>query len=378
LQTLSTNGTVERAYDYGGDGKPASITEGSEHTELMLDARGQVISSQSSDPARSYTATYNEQGQISLFKSGGREALFRYDSNGHKASISYNDGTFYGFQYDAAGHLLSRQFSSGLSLVDERDARGALISEKDNRGHAIFVEYDAGGSPKAYTRADGSRTSVVRDEIGRVTSLTGFDGKERKFKYDARGALTDYTDSKGKHQTYRYDRRGRLQAIIYDAGVTATIERDERGHIRRLRTERTPSNSVNASGQRLQSLVTRRWAHATFLQDDPPLPPPDEILDKIITDIWAPYGYGGAGGPRHPPLLAAEDPDGTGGGTQDIDCAIALTTCFTLILLYPVLVGALIAACPETFGLTCFGALVAMVATPLLGILACAKAYRIC
>jgi hypothetical protein len=26
------------------------------------------------------------------------------------------------------------------------------------------------------------------------------------------------------------------------------------------------------------------------------MPPLDEILDKIITDLWEPYGYGGTGG----------------------------------------------------------------------------------
>jgi YD repeat-containing protein len=376
LLSQATNGSLERAYEYGVDGKPSSITEGSERTDLILDARRQIISSQSSDAARSYTAHYNEQGQMSSLKSAGREVSFGYDSNGNKTSISYADGRLYSFQYDGVGQLISRQLPSGLSLFDERDARGALITERDNQGHALTVEYDAGGAPMAYTRADGTRMSVVRDSIGRVTSLTDFDGKERRFDYDGRGALTDYTDAKGNHRKYQYDHRGRLRTIVDDAGVTTKVERDERGRIRRLISERTLKG--DASGGRLQSLVDRRWAHATLLQDDPPIPPLDAILDKIITDTWEPYGYGGSGGYKHPPLRATDSGDGSGGGTDPIDCAMALTGCFLGILLYPALVGALIAACPETFGLTCFAALVALVGTPLLAMLQCARAYHIC
>jgi YD repeat-containing protein len=383
LLSQATNGSVERAYSYGADGKPFSITEGIERTELTLDERSQVISSQSSEPGQSYVARYNDEGQMISLKSDGREASFQYDANGNRSSIAYADGRFYGYQYDATGHLISRQLPSGLSLVDERDARGALVTERDNRGHAITVEYDSGGSPTAYTRADGTRMSVVRDGIGRVTSVTGFDGKERRFSYDNRGALTDYTDVKGNHRQYQYDRRGRLQAIVYDVGVTTKIERDDWGHIRRLTSERTRSTATDDSGRRLQSLMARRWAHANFFQDDPPMPPPGEPLDTIVTDIWVPYyvfdpsGAGGGVG-RHPPLQAADNGDGTGGGNDSTDCASALVGCFAGILLYPVLIDALILACPETFGVTCFGALVAMVATPVLAILQCAKAYKLC
>jgi YD repeat-containing protein len=378
LLSQATNGSVERAYSYGVDGKPSSITEGNERTEFSFDARGQIISSQSSDPTRSYAAHYNEQGLVSSLNSNGHGVSFEYDSHGNKTSISYTDGRLYSFQYDAAGHLLSRQFPSGLSLVDERDARGALITEKDNRGHAITVEYDAGGAPTAYTRADGTRMSVIRDGVGRVVSVTGFDRKERRFNYDNRGALTDYTDAKGNHRKYQYDHRGRLQAIVYDIGVTTKIERDERGHIRRLTSERTRLSAINDPGQRLQSMMARRWAHATLIQE--PMTWPDEPVDIISIYTWAPYySIGGGGGVgRHPPLEATNTGDGGGGGSDPLDCAIPLAACFFGLLATPVLVNALMLACPETFGLTCFGALVAMVGGAVLTILQCAKAYHVC
>lgn len=375
LLSQSRNGAVDRAYSFGADGRPSSIVEGTERTELTLDARGQIIAAQSSDPARSYTATYDSHGAITQLKSKNREISFAYDGQGNEIALTYSDLGRFSYERDAAGRVAAAYFPSGLSFVNEYDARGAFIKQSDNRGNAVTVQRDASGAPIAYIRADGKQMRAVRDEAGRVVSETDFDGNVRRFAYNSRGALIDYT-VRGKHRRFEYDHRGRLKAVVDDGGIVKRVERDERGQIRRL------SYSTNLAKVQIvpfQSLAERRWAHTPALQD----PPPDCCGDDVITiDTWAPYypGTGGSASGIHGPLLNT-GPTGPGGTTppyDPTDCAMYLASCFIGILAFPGLVVALDAACPATFGITCFAALVAMVGGPLLTILACAKAYNVC
>ncbi|MGZ8845438.1 MAG: hypothetical protein ACXW3C_03145, partial [Pyrinomonadaceae bacterium] len=377
LVSQSVNGTV-RAYSYGSDGRVSSMVDGNERADLTLGDRGQITGVQSTDPARSYTATYDAHGALTQLKSQSRNVAFEYDAQGNQTVLTYSDLGRFTYEWNTVGRVTGEHFPSGFSRFNEYDARGAFIKQSDNRGNAVTVQRDASGAPIAYIRADGKQMRAVRDDAGRVIRDTDFDGNVRTFAYNARGGLTDYT-ARGKHRHFEYDHRGRLSAIVDDDGVTRRVERDERGHIRRL--SYSPSAKLSAFGLQagpFRPLVDRRWAHALAPQD----PPPDCCDDVITTDVWAPYwpGSGGTAQGVHGPLLdtPAVPPGGTTPPYNAIDCATALTLCFMGIMLYPVLVGALIAACPETFGLTCFGALVAMVGEPVLAILACAKAYEIC
>lgn len=162
---------------------------------------------------------------------------------------------------------------------------------------------------------------AVRDEAGRIIEETDFDGNVRRFAYNARGALIDYT-VRGKHRKFEYDHRGRLNAIVYDEGVTKSVQRDERGQIRGV--SYAPSarpGAFNLQAGSFRSLVDRRWAHASVLQD-----PPFDVGDGdvIVTDTWAPYwpgSGGGAGGNNvHPPLQATGTEGGGGGGETRQQC----------------------------------------------------------
>ena len=310
----SSNGAVDRAYSFGADGRRSSIVEGTERTDLTLDARGQIIAAQSSDPARSYTATYDSHGAVTQLKSKNRQISYVYDGQGNETALTFSDLGRFSYERDTVGRVAAAHFPSGLSLFNEYDARGAFIKQSDNRGNAVTVQRDASGAPIAYIRADGKQMRAVRDEAGRVVTDTDFDGNVRSFKYNVRGALIDYT-ARGKHRKFEYDHRGRLSAIVDDNGITRKVERDERGHIRRL--SYSPTARLSAFGLQVgpgpfRPLVDRRWAHAPALQD----PPPDCCDDPIITDIWAPYWPGGSpgGGLVHGPLLDGPTDGGTSGG----------------------------------------------------------------
>jgi YD repeat-containing protein len=379
LVSQTRNGIVDRGYSYGSDGQLSSIVGNGEQTDLTLDSRGQIVRTQSSDPTRTYTTAYNQQGQVTSLKSSTREVSFEYDSNGNETAVAYSDLGRFSLQRDAAGDIVGRQFPSGLSYSFSRDARGAVTSWRDNHDHLVTVEYDASGAPMAYIRADGKRMSAVRDEAGRVIAITGFDGRVRLFDYNARGALTDYTDVNGKHRKYQYGRDGRLNTIVYDDGVTTKVERDDHGHILRLNTARTQLGVINSSSPLSEK---RRWAHGLMFQD-PPEPPPGEPIDVLVTDTWAPYWPGGSsgGGGMHPPLQSTDTDAGTGGGPapyDPLDCAASLASCAAAIIAYPALVVALDVACPETFGITCLLALLALPVGGLVAALVCAKAIRDC
>ncbi len=312
LLSQSSNGAVDRAYSFGADGRLSSILEGTERTDLTLDGRGQIIAAQSSDPARSYTATYDSRGAITQLKSKNREISYAYDGQGNETALTYSDLGRFSYERDAVGRVSVANLPSGLSFFNEYDARGAFIKQSDNRGNVVTVQRDASGAPIAYIRVDGKQMRAVRDEAGRVIAETDFDGNVRSFAYNARGALVDYTVH-GKHRKFEYDHRGRLSAIVDDNGVTKKVERDERGHIRRLSyatTARLSAFGLQAGPSR--SLVDRRWAHAPALQD--PFPP-DCCPDVIVIDVWAPYWPGGSpGGGVHGPLLDTGPTAPPGGG----------------------------------------------------------------
>jgi YD repeat-containing protein len=311
LLDQSNNGTVDRAYSFGADGRLSSIVEGTERTDLTFDGRGQVIAAQSTDPGRSYAATYDSRGGLTRLKSKEREVLFEYDGLGNETAQTYSDVGRFSNERDAAGRVAASHLPSGLSFFNEYDTSGAFIKQSDNRGNAVTVQRDASGAPIAYIRADGKQMRAVRDDVGRVIRDTDYDGNVRTFAYDARGGLTDST-IRGKHRKYQYDHRGRLSAIVDDDGATRKVERDGRGQIRRLSYSPIASLSpLRLQARSFRSSVDRSWAHAPALQD----PPPGCCDDPIITDIWAPYwpsaSGGGSGGNYHPPL---EEAPGEGGG----------------------------------------------------------------
>lgn len=355
LASQSFNGSVS-SLNYDRDGRVSSMVEGNERTDL--DVSGNITSVQSTDPGKSYTATYDARGALSQLKSENRSVSFEYDAQGNQTAVTNSALGRFNYEWDNAGRVTRELFPSGFSRSTEYDARGAVIKQSDNTGSAMSIERDVSGAPTAYIRADGKQMRAVRDETGRVVRDTDFDGNVRTFAYNARGALTDYT-ARGSHERFEYDHRGLLSAIIDNRGVARTIERDGQGQIERL------SYSSTAS--------LRRWSHA--LQD-----PPDDCCEDVVTiDHWEPYPsytYNLGRFSREP--LQSAPTDGSGGTYSAEDCAIALTACFVGILGYPVLVGALIAACPESFGLACFGALLAMVGEPLLAVLSCVRAYHIC
>lgn len=222
-----------------------------------------------------------------------------------------------------------------------------------NNGNSVTVELDASGAPVSYTRSDGKKRSAIRDSAGRVIKEIDFDGGVKTASYDARGALTDYkTSSRQLH--FEYDHQGRLSAIV-DGGVRETVERDGQGNIQRLR--------VSGSAK-------LRFAHAQEL-----VPPPDCCGGEIITtDVWAPFWNANSGwyqkwsdgvyqiqvnaGNETPPGVPPPD---------SLNCAKGLSECGFAIIGYPALILALDAACPETFGITC---LIALIALPLGGITA--------
>lgn len=379
ILSQSTNGAVNRAYSYGADGRPTSIVEGTERTDLTLDASGQIVAAQSSDPARSYNVTYNSRGALTRLKSKNREVSFEYDGRGNETALTYSDVGRFSYERDAAGRVAAAHLPSGLSFFNEFDERGAFIKQSDNRGNAITVQRDASGAPTAYIRADGKQMRAVRDEAGRVIRETDFDGNVRSFAYNARGGLVDYT-VRGKHRRFEYDHRGRLNAIVDDDGSTKRVERDERGHIRRLSS--APSARLSPFGLQagpFRTLVDRRWAHASVPQD----PPFDCCDDPIVTDTWAPYYPGGAPGSGvHGPLLDTGPTNGgTRGGPPPVDaeaCALDVLICIAAIAGYIAAIGGLIAVCGETFGVGCLAAILLHPVLGPLAVLQCAKAIREC
>jgi YD repeat-containing protein len=313
LLSQSTNGAVDRAFSFGAGGRLSSTQQGSDRSDFTLDAGGQIIATQNSDPTQSYSVTYDSHGVVTQLKSKNREVSFEYDANGNKTAVNYSDAGRFSFARDAAGRVVAASLPSGLSLFTEYDARDAITRQSDNRGGSVAVQNDASGSPIAYIRTDGRQMRAVRDEAGRIIEETDFDGNMRRFAYNARGALIDYT-VRGKHRKFAYDHRGRLNAIVYDEGVTKSLQRDERGHIRGV--SYAPSarpGAFNLQAGSFRSMVDRRWAHASALQDPPP-PPADGYYDVITTDTWAPFWPGGAPGSSvHAPLLDT-GPTPPGGG----------------------------------------------------------------
>jgi len=119
LVSQSTNGNVDRAVTFGTDGQPSSLMQGTERTDLSLDERGQIISSQSSNSANSYSARYDSRGQIVNLKLASREVSFEYDANGNEIAMNHSEVGRFTYARDPAGRVVAANYPSGLSYFNE-------------------------------------------------------------------------------------------------------------------------------------------------------------------------------------------------------------------------------------------------------------------
>lgn len=383
LSYRSSDGT-DKSYAYDEQGRVISVSEAGVRTDYTLNEKGQITAAQSSDATSSYRVSYDTSGRQASLKSERRELSFEYDGRGNQAAFTYSDTGRFSLERDAAGRITRESYPSGLNIYKEYDLRGWLAKQSDNRGRSLRAERDQSGAPIAYVRADNKRLSILRDETGRVIAMTDFNGSTRRFTYDARGAITDYTDSRGRRFKYEYDRMGRLRSVVRADGTRINIERDERGRVRRI----TPA----ASARNPNSPRDRRLSHAAPIQEVDMDDPNIDWGDPVVIDTWArhynswelmPTNGGLVGGDNSmyqtSQSAGNEVVSPTGMTSQEkYDCAKAILICVSAVGGYITSIGGLIAACAETIGLGCIGAMLLHPVVGPLTIMLCNDAINKC
>jgi YD repeat-containing protein len=207
-------------------------------TAYTYDARGNVLSARSGNPATSYRAVRNGRGQpLSLKAESGREMTFEYDAAGNETAFTYSDVGRFEKSYDGAGRKISERMPSGRSLGYKYDAHGQIAKVTDNSARSLTIERDASGMIAKIMSDDSTQVQITRDGAGRPTRLDFPDGKSRQYAYDARGALTYYRDARGRQYQMSYNRMGRLQKVDKSDGVTLHYRYGRDGHIASVRRE---------------------------------------------------------------------------------------------------------------------------------------------
>ncbi|MFL6255360.1 MAG: DUF6531 domain-containing protein [Pyrinomonadaceae bacterium] len=230
--TASDGNSTAYAYDAGG--QVSSVTQGGVRTDFTRDARGNVVAAKSSDPARSFQATYDARGRLVAMASDSGNKLSReYDAAGNPTAFTSASGRFT-TERDAAGLIVAESLPSGKTYSYAHDARGAVTKLSDSHGHTFTLERDASGALSKVVSSNGRWISATRDQYGRVMALSTSAGKSRRFGYDARGSLVDYTDAQGLHKHFGYDGRGRLRDVTADNGEKTVIARDGLGRVQNI------------------------------------------------------------------------------------------------------------------------------------------------
>ena len=206
--TFSRNGETLFSMTYGYDGlrRLVSANNGFFGRNYVYQANGDQTTSQVSHlnytgpaSAFSYEYSYDNMGNIEMYKVGNDTTTYQYDSQGQLlgADVDGDEVNDYVYTYDNAGNILS---GNGHSYAYAESGWIDLLMEVDGEN----ITYDAIGNPLSYF--NGTRWEFTWTQGRQLTQAFTTSGTEDvtiTYTYDADGLRTSKTVVTGAH-THNY------------------------------------------------------------------------------------------------------------------------------------------------------------------------------
>ena len=224
-------------YDYGEDGRLASVTDPKRHrTELGYDDAGRPTSRIDPLGRRAEIGYDAENNPVSMITVGRHEKLSD-EERAQRTTVTTFDivgrqvrrelgtgGPDYSWGYDAKDRITSYGDPTGVREVtydDEDQITQVLRREAGGVVERFGYDYDARGNIASRSYPDGTRVSAGYDADSRITSLTSVGGAAGaspatwRFGYDVAGRRTStrLPEATGLVERRSYDDAGRLTDI---------------------------------------------------------------------------------------------------------------------------------------------------------------------
>jgi RHS repeat-associated protein len=260
-------------YEFGGDGKIASITDRNGNA-LSFAYAGELLQSVTDAAGRSVTFSYagdklafvtDPSGHTYHFTVGERLESVTF-TDGGTLSYAYGDNDFLTAKTDPLGNLTTYAYDEQHRVVSSTDPEGRIrtiaypqgdetvrtttFTEKDGglwqytydtsagdllaktnpEGNTTSYSYDANHNQLTKTDASGT-TSYTYDAAGNMTTVTDVAGQTTSYTYSAFGQVTSITDPEGDVTAYEYDDKGNLTKTTDPTGVATGYTYDSAGHV---------------------------------------------------------------------------------------------------------------------------------------------------
>ena len=253
--TSVTNGSAVKSYTYDAFGRSNTQTTANGDTTVKTDTftfnapsasatsgqiSGHTIDLNGTDNDKTYTYTYDDNGNIISISDGANTISYEYDSANQLVRENNQAGNYtHTWTYDSAGNILERKeyaYTTGeLGAVtdtvtyayEDTQGWGDLLTAYDGQA----ITYDEIGNPlndgtwmytwkhgrQLASMTDGSTTwSYTYNADGLRTSKT--DGKTY-YSYVYSGDKLTYMTAGNKHMYFAYDANGTPMSIVYSGTV---------------------------------------------------------------------------------------------------------------------------------------------------------------
>ncbi len=208
VRVIDTSGIITTfagtGYGFGGDGGPATDALFGFIYDVVIDAEGNLLVSDTLNNSVSRLRKITLTGAD--FKSFN--GTFYPDENG------------LGYRFTEGGqHLETMDLDTGLILQTfGYDSEGSLLSITDQSSNETTIQYDGNGVALSITSPNGLVTGLTVDGNNHLTGINYPDGGSYSFTYDVNGLLQTKTEPAGNGYIYVFDGSGRLLTAADEEG----------------------------------------------------------------------------------------------------------------------------------------------------------------
>ncbi|GAA1271876.1 hypothetical protein GCM10009665_70000 [Kitasatospora nipponensis] len=232
LSLLTAEGELPLvAFGYDGNGNLDAVTDSSGLPFRFGYDEAARITSWTNRAGHHYRYLYDRAGRCVQTRGDGGflDAVFSYDPEQHRTTVTDSLGHTTVFQLDEYGRPLSESAPTGATATTVWDRYGRLLTRTDPLGAVTGFDYDADGNLSRTTLPDGSTETAVHDDRHRVVELVAPDGARWQYGYDERGNLAQKVDPLGARTGYTHGDRGEPRSVTDPLGARTEVTTDAAG-----------------------------------------------------------------------------------------------------------------------------------------------------
>ena len=161
----------------------------------------------------------------------GKTQTYTYAADGSLQKATDFEGNLVHYGYDTDAHRISVFYADGSFAVEERDAAGNLICVR-NQTNCIQFSYDtAGNLLSQYDVNSKEKTEYTYDDCGRKIRIQN-EKQDIRYQYGKNGEVTKVADERnGMSVRFVYDDRGNETLRSYSSGESVRFKYDKAGRL---------------------------------------------------------------------------------------------------------------------------------------------------